>query len=364
MNARSGGWWDTHDGAWRRARRLFALSAFMVTIYLAGIAVIVVLVGAALVTGDGDVVADWADTLGVLGVVLVVLALLAVGTGAITAVGCRGLPRRTRRLARARAPRPHEVDRIRATAASFGLAYGLRAPTVWVVDEAAPNAMAFGQKPSGHVAVTTGALELPPPELDALVEFQVTALTSRAYAYAAAAVDLVLLGEWLTRILWASGAFAIVSTIFGVPIDLAAVYVVAVAVLVLVTRPVILLVDRELIALLDEVDELLDLETIRHTNDPGSFASLLLTLVEDDRPVRSRWQVAHLWFERDAVTPIGRSAPDFVDRCERNTKRDLLARAAVAVDLADDEGRLARRLERARKLRPRRRADPLQHDVH
>jgi hypothetical protein len=236
-------------------------------------------------------------------------------------------------------------------AATFGLAYGMRAPSIWVIDQPAPNALAFGRRSASHIALTTSALGLPVSVLEPLVMFHVGALTSRAYAYAMSAVDLVLLGEWLTNALWLSCAFAILSTIVGMPIGVAAVYVVAVAVVVLVTRPVIAFADRDLVALLVDVDELVDLETIRHSNEPAAFAGLLLTLLEDDQSVRSRWQVAHLWFERDVVDSYGWGEPDFVERCQRTTRRDLFARAEVAVALAGDDHRLVSRLERVRRQR-------------
>jgi hypothetical protein len=336
-----GGWWDTHDGAWRRARWLFVLAALIVTLYLAGIVAILVLVGAAIATGDGDVVVDWINRVGVVGGVALGLALFAVATAGIAALGWRGIPRRTLRLSGARAPREHEVDRVRSTATTFGLSYGMQPPAIWVVDDEALNALVFGRRQAGHIGVTTGALELPPPALDALVMFQVSALASRAVAYATSAVDLVLLGEWLTRILWVSGGFAILSTILRVPVDIAAVYVVTLAVVVLVTRPVILFADHDLVALLDDLDELVDLETIRHSNDPAAFAGMLSRLAGDDRRVHSRWQIAHLWFERDLVATNDAGAPDFVERCERQTRRDLVERARVATALAAGQDELS-----------------------
>jgi hypothetical protein len=352
MSAHHDGWWDTHDDAWRRARRLFALAARIATVYLTGIATIVVLVGAAIVTGDGDVVADGIDDVGALGAVLIAIGLLALAAAAIAAIGWRGLPRRTRRLSRAHPPAADDADRARSCATVFGLAYGIRAPTIWVIASRAPNALVFGRRSAGHIALTSGALALPPAVLEPLVMFNVTALTSRAYTYARSTVDLVLLGEWLTNLLWLSGAFAIVSTALGVPVEIAAVYVVSLAAVVLVTRPAIALAARELVGLLDEVDELVDLETIRQSNEPAAYAALLLTMLEDDDRVRSRWQIAHRWFERDVVeTSNGWLVPEFVERTERTTRRDLIDRADVAVTLASDEQRLRTRLERVRRQR-------------
>src|SRR5262249_54313592 len=149
----------------------------------------------------------------------------------------------------------------RAIAGAFSLAYGMQPPAISIVDQDAPNALVFGRRSSGQLALTTGALDLPSRSLESLVAFHISALNSRAYAYATSAVDLTLLGEWLTNLLWASCAFVIFSTVIGVPVQVAAIYVVAVAVVVLATRPAIAFAARELVALLVDIDELIDLET-------------------------------------------------------------------------------------------------------
>ena len=205
--------------------------------------------------------------------------------------------------------------------------------------------------------MTTGALHLPPDELGALCEYHVAALASRAFAFATSAADLVLLGEWCTRLLWASVAFVILATAFGVPAAAAGAYIIGVILLVIVTRPILVLTDRSLVALLDDCTELVDLETSRHSNEPAPLARLLLRLLEDDRRVKSRWEIAHLWFERDIVefvdahssftkligeiSPAEIGIPAFVGRCAERSRRGLLRRARDCRQSRDERRRAA-----------------------
>jgi hypothetical protein len=358
-------WWDTHDKAWRRARLLFVLAGLVVAIYAAGILVVV---GASLrVAGVGPWhrIEAWVDDIGPVGVVFVVLVLLGVVALATMGIGWRGLPRTTLRLSRARPPDYDEERQVGAVVAAFALAYGMPSPRVWIVDDPAPNGLAFGRPGAGNVCVTTGAVRLAHDERDALCMFQVTSLASRVFAYATSAADLVLVGEWCTRLLWSAAAIVIFSTVVGVPIGVALAYVVGIAVVVAVTRPLLLLADRGLVRLIDETAELVDLETIRHSAQPESLAHLLLGVLEDRRQVKSRWEIAHLWFERDVVdvddrntfvqllatfAPAEVGIPAFAARCTRGTRRGLLERAETAVDLANGDAKLRARLGRARTV--------------
>jgi hypothetical protein len=293
-------------------------------------------------------------------VLLAVLILLAAVAVAILSIGWRGLPRATVRMSHARVPTPDEGRGVRAMVAAFALAYGMPAPYVWIVDDPAPNALAFGRPASGHVCVTSGALGLDRDDLDALCMFEVTALASRAYAYATSAADLVLLGEWCTRLLWSAAAVVALSTVVGVPLDIAAGYFVSTLVVVAVTRPLLMVADRGLVSLIDDTSELVDLETIRQSARPELLACLLLDLLDDQRQARSRPEIAHLWFERDlmrrndakglarligesAFTDLGISA--FGARGTGRARRGLLERASAAVDFADGDAELRARLD-------------------
>ena len=104
-----------------------------------------------------------------------------------------------------------------------------------------------------------------------------------------------------------------------------------------------------------------------HSLQPASLARLLLRLVEDQRRARSRWEVDHLWFERDVeargAAPgwgvVGMVLPDgdtFSLRVHggASPKRALLERAGVAIDQAGGDRELRQRLDRAATRRARR----------
>jgi Zn-dependent protease with chaperone function len=153
-------WWDTHDETWRQARLLFVLAAGVVAFYAAGILVIVSATLSAAEIGPWQGADGWFDDIGLLGVVLAVLVLVGVATLAIMGIGWRGLPRTTVRLSRARPPGRNEEHEIGTAVASFALAYGMPTPRVWIIDDPAPNGLAFGRPASGNVCVTAGALRL------------------------------------------------------------------------------------------------------------------------------------------------------------------------------------------------------------
>jgi hypothetical protein len=125
VGASARGWWDTHDAAWRRARRLFVGSTLVVALYLVGLLAIAVVVSCAVLTGSGDAVEHWIDDVGAFGVTAVAMIAFALSAVAIAIAGWRGLPKRSLRYSRARPPRGHEADHVRAEAATFGLAYGM-----------------------------------------------------------------------------------------------------------------------------------------------------------------------------------------------------------------------------------------------
>lgn len=361
-------WWDTRDRAWRRARALFALAAAVVAIYLAGG---IALLGALLLAagiGPWSSIDAWTHDVGLLGLAIGTIFVVAAVGCAIACFAWRGLPRRTLRWSRARSPQPRDVRQVREGVAALALAYGMPPPRIWLIDDPAPNALAFGRPRAGNVCLTTGALGLPRDELEALCMFQVSALASRIFAYATSAADLVMLGELCTRLVWAAAGLVLLTSIVGAPIEVVAVFVLGVGVLVLVTRPVLFVADRGLARLLDDSAELVDLETTRHTALPASLARLLLTLLEDDRRATSRWEVAHLWFERDVVDFVddrrgtarledrafsGWLTPAFAGRCAGSSRRGLLERAETAINLANGDGRLRARLAHAAAVAPR-----------
>ncbi len=365
VRAGAGGfaWWDTHNQAWRRARLLFVLASGVVAIYAAGLLAVVGVLLRTAGVGPWHQIDGWIDDIGWLGLVLAGLVLLVVAGAAIACLGWRGLSRTTVRYVQARAPVGEEARAVGIGVSSIAIAYGIPAPRIWIIDDPAPNALAFGRPRTGSVCVTTGALQLPHDELETLCMFHVTTLVSRVFAYATAAADLVMLGEWLTRVIWTSAVVALLSVMVGTPIEIVGAYLIGVVVLVAATRPLLFVADRGLVVLLDETDELVDLELVRHTAQPASLAHLLLDILEDKHRAMSRWEVAHLWFERDVVDFVdGRRTvtafrgdtnfdhfltPAFVGRCTRTARRGLVARAETAVNLANGDAKLRARLASA-----------------
>jgi heat shock protein HtpX len=344
---------------------LFVAVGLVVAVYAAGILAVVGVSVAAIATGSLDDVRDWIGDVGAVAIVVAVLVLLAAVTLAILGLAWLGTSRTTVRCSGARQPVPGEADAALECVGAFALAYGMPRPRMWAIDDPAPNALAFGRPAVGNVCLTTGALKLARPELEMLCAQEVTALASRARAYATSAAELVLLGEWCTKVLWSLGAFVLLAVIVGVPFEVVGAYFVGTVVIVVVTRPLLVVADRSIVSLIDDTSELVDLETMRHTAQPMALAQLLLELVEDPGRAQSRWEIDHLWFERDVIehTPgggrwsvlsqffsqLGPDADGFGLRAvnARRTRRELLARATAAIDQAGGDPALRARLDRA-----------------
>ena len=156
---------------------------------------------------------------------------------------------------------------------------------------------------------------------------------------------------------------ALLSPAIGVPIRFGGVYIVALVTLLAVTRPIFFLVDRAIPRLLDEAASLVDLETVRQSAEPTAMATVLLAMLEDGRKVRRRWEIAHLWFERDVVEvtrttrllhlrrevgPGELGIPPLAKRASIAGRRSLLERTQTAINLAGGDQALFERLNQAR----------------
>jgi hypothetical protein len=338
-------WWDPHGRAVRRSRALFALGVCVTASYAAS----PFLVAAVILSAEGS----WPH-IGAVGVGLVLVAVLAVVSGVVAMVAWRGLPAAVLRLSGARRPTSDERRIAAAGTEPFALARGMAPPTIWVVDDRSTNALAWGRPNAAHVCFTKGALHLPDDEFAALCAFELTALTCRPFAYCTAAIDLVLFAEWCTRVLWQLAALALLSAVVGVPAYLAAGVTASIAVLVAVTRLALVVADRALPRLLDDAAQLVDLEAVRLTEEPAVFSRLLSRLLDDHHRVRTRWQIAHLWFERDEIevprprrggfafvmnlVPFDIEVPALARRYERSNPRGMQDRVRRALDQANGVG--------------------------
>lgn len=356
-------WWGPHDSTARRARVLFVAAAVIVALYLGSPLVLAALVVRVAEIGPWRGIASFEGRLGPVGLVGAAALLLAASASIIASVAWRGVPRTTLRLAGARTPTQEETQRVIDHLEGASLVNGISQPRCWVIDDSVPNALAFGNPAAGNVCITTGALELPRDELSALCMFQATALASRSFAYATSAVDLVLVAEWGTRVLWTTAVAGLLSALVGVSIEAGAGYTIGIVLVVLATRPVLGIANRALPRLLANTAELVDLDTVRHSAQPSALAHLLLRLLEDGRRTASAWQLTHRWFEADiiqrphragrlgeflvAIAPATIGIPPVLRHHVRSEGRSLLERAAIAVNLADGDDKLRRRLERA-----------------
>ena len=303
-------------------------------------------------------------------VVATVGGLVAVVVGVFVGLAVWRLSqRRAWSLLRANRPTTEQMHQVRPTLEAFATAYGVSAPGVHVIAGVAPNALVFGSAMSGRVCFTTGAFSLPAEELTALCECQVSAIASPTREAVVAAIDATLIAEWWTRVVWTTAIVGFVVGVVGGGPKVGAAYLVGTLALVAVTRFALSVADRVLPELLSDVGALLDLETVHRSADPEALAELLLHLLEDGRRVQSRWEIAHRWFEPDALE-IHRAeygafsqladlvtgavgVPPLVKRWARSSGNGLVERATIAVNLAQGDHQLRDRLARAARTSER-----------
>ena len=110
----------------------------------------------------------WPHRLGPLLLVVLAVALVGALAAVIAALASNGLAARALRLANARPLADGEAEPARRYIASFALGVGFPTPSVGAVEDPAPNAFAIGRRGACVVVcLTTGALRLPPDQLDA-----------------------------------------------------------------------------------------------------------------------------------------------------------------------------------------------------
>ena len=355
-------WLAPHDAARRDAGVLFGVALAVLGFYSFGVFALVVLVAEASAAGTADRLASFdigtVVAVGAIGIACVTAAAL------FTLAAWRGARNRRARDVGTRRPTAAEAAHVRRALAEATEPYGTEPPRFAIHDDAAPNGASWVSPAGATVCLTTGALELPAAELNALCRQLVTGLASPARNRAVDAVDLVLIAERWAQFVWTIGIGAFVLAVVATNRTVAAGVLVGVVVLVLVTRPAILLATRALPGLFNRIDELIDLETTRRSADPEPLAHLLVHLLEDDRQVRTSWRVVHLWFERDAVEAVPARGGDRVGNgplylgtpgagtpiqrvWARTARATLAGRARVAVNLASGDRKLRTRLDRA-----------------
>jgi hypothetical protein len=354
-------WSGPHDRAVRRARVTFFLVVGVLAAYCAAVAIAVLVCITLAATRPHHGLSDagtWALAAGA-------LALYAAMAVAIGMIGHGGRAGSIRALAGARPPADErEAGPAQKAIDDFTVARGIPSPELWLVDNDAPNGLAFGTPQHGNVCVTTGALQLSKPELEALCASLITAITMPACVYAMSAADLLYLCGVATSIVWYAAVFILLSLVIGAPPIAVAAAIVSIVVLIAITQPLLFVTRRFLPTLLDQVAELCDLETVRCTAQPASLGTLLVHLAEDTDRVSTPVAIEHRWFERDVleVQPrhgfVVRSVTSLFDRdsllagaAHREPSGPaLMHRAEVAAELADNNPKLASRIARAKQL--------------
>jgi hypothetical protein len=171
----------------------------------------------------------------------------------------------------------------------------------------------------------------------------------------------MLLAQRCTRSIWFLSGLLLVSSIFGVPALLAAAVTASIVVLVVITIPLLALAGRAAPRLRSRAALLADLDAVGLTNQPAALARLLMTTARNGRRVTSRWPIAPLWFDLDTTSAapggFARSMQTVIDAEIEETapqlavrsRRELLQRARILVDLAGNDTTLRAELLRAEK---------------
>ena len=349
--ARGFAWWGPHDRARHSAALLLGGVATICAAYVAVVAIAVFVAIRVGQLGSHHAFSAWHHRLGPVRISLIVIALVVALGAVIAGLASEGLASRAIRWAGARPLADGEADQVRTCVEAFALGVGYPTPDIYVVDHQSPNGFAAGRKRACAVCLTTGALQLPPDQLDALCAQTIASVANRALPFTCAAADLVQIARWCTRAVWSVCGLLLVSTIFGVPPAFAAAVTVAIVLLVVLTLPMLMLADRAVPRLQAQSAELADLQAVSLTNQPAGLARLLLASVHDYGAVPSRWQIARLWFDSDTSRPApSRTARRFQPWVEgydpldpppareiaARADRALIARARVVVDLTGD----------------------------
>ncbi|MCU1361634.1 MAG: hypothetical protein JWN99_2923 [Ilumatobacteraceae bacterium] len=212
-------------------------------------------------------------------------------------------------------------ERVTEHVEALSLAFGEPPPRIDVISDQTVNASTAGSPESARILLTTGACELRPALLDALVAYCLAQITSdelRAVRDASSAVDIytvAIKSAWAVMIIG-----YVVGEVLGGP---------WIAVVVAATLSFIFLVPcavaatAAVLGLSRAASALTDSDVVRHTMRPDAYAELLIGMVEDRRETDTRLSPL-AWLER------------------ATTRRDLAAMASSHHSQADLEYRAQR----------------------
>jgi heat shock protein HtpX len=193
--------------------------------------------------------------------------------------------------------------------------HGENKPTLYIVDDPAPNAFATGLKPDdAHIAVTTGLLEqLPRYELRAVLAHELAHVMNddiRAVTVAVATAGLVaLLANLLARAMWFGGARGGRGRGGGQGGGAAQIIILVVGLVAIILAPLAAQVIR--FAVSRQREYLADATAADVLRDPQSMVNALRRI--DGVPhtlQRFDAATAHLWFDEPNETGAGESEPN------------------------------------------------------
>ena len=255
------------------------------------------------ITGDAFRDAPVWGATGVAAAVLV-LVVIVLAVGATIVHGLVGAPRKV--LAEIGAAR---VDRDSVAPGSPGatlvnvvdalaIGLGVQPPDLAVVDDPAPNALSVRWGRHRTIAVTTGMLAIPRPELEAVCAHELAHLWAVDARWISAG-EATLGRAKLAGLLLAGGGALVLAGSFNV--GLLPSWIAFGAALVVLGGAAAMLVGRAQARLRRESDTVADVAAIRLARDPGSLGSACTTLAADARVVaRNSWRSDPAWF-----VPIG-----------------------------------------------------------
>jgi Zn-dependent protease with chaperone function len=178
---------------------------------------------------------------------------------------------------------------------ALALGMGVSRPTLAVIDDPAPNAISTRRWSSRTLAVTTGLLDLPRAELEAVCAHEMAHLHASDSHWITAATATVAASRGLSEVVLVIGGLLVV---LGFYTDLWSVLAVGIG-LAIVGGLAVYLAERTARRIRAEGDEVADVAAVLLARDPASLGAVCARLcLEPQRVTRTSARAEYLWFER------------------------------------------------------------------
>lgn len=207
-------------------------------------------------------------------------------------------------MSRAQPADPAQYGQLHNIVEGLCIAAGMPKPRVYVVEDDAPNAFATGRNPEhAAIAVTTGLMaKMNRDELEGVIAHELSHVKNRDTLVMTIAVTLVgvivLLADWMIRVMWWGGAGGDRDRGGGLGLPLA-----LIGLLLLIVSPIVAQLLQ--FAISRQREYLADADGVFLTRHPDGLINALQKLQTDQTVVRSASRAtAHLWIE----SPIARQA--------------------------------------------------------